>query len=396
MELIYVTVIGAVLGLCSGAAVFSEDVAVGGDALLLTSLTPTQTPLTSIIWTFGAKQIISYGTNNATAPGYENRITLSIFTGEMELRNVALSDSGEYNVTIIKADGEWISELSTLTVWEVISNAEVSSSAQLTAEGTPLNVTCDSSGFISRREWLKNGSPLTSSENIVFYNEKQVLSFRTLGRKDSGRYTCNISNPVSSQEATYYMVVAYGPDSVETSGPKEVPVKTGFKLSCFAEAVPAASYIWIKNHTTVAESSELIKNTSEYADGGEYSCLATNDVTLSTLQGTFTVLITAPKSGLSAGAIAGITIACLVVVVGAAVGGVFLHKHLAQRKTRTGRPTPTPRTNNPPNTTRKNNPPNTARTNNPPNTNPPRTSTFFTNQNEPVYENSQPIYDKDL
>uniref|UniRef100_A0A8C6SKS4 Ig-like domain-containing protein n=1 Tax=Neogobius melanostomus TaxID=47308 RepID=A0A8C6SKS4_9GOBI len=209
--------------------------------------------------------------------------------------NIKLSDSGEYicratnDVTLKSLEASH-----TVNVTEMISDALVSSSTQLPEEGTSLNVTCDASGSVSTREWMKNGSPLNSSQNIMFYHQNQVLSFRSLSRKDSGRYSCNISNPVSSQEDTYYMVVTYGPENIEMSGSKEVQVQTAFRLSCSAESVPAASYIWIKNGTTVADSFEFTKNMSEFSDSGEYICRATNDITMKTSEASHMVLITEP------------------------------------------------------------------------------------------------------
>uniref|UniRef100_A0A8C6T961 Ig-like domain-containing protein n=1 Tax=Neogobius melanostomus TaxID=47308 RepID=A0A8C6T961_9GOBI len=303
------------LGLTSGAGVLPHDpvdAAVGDTVMFTTSLDPTQTPLsfTSILWKFGSKDIITSADTNITAPEYEDRITLFVSTGSLQLRNVTMSDAGEYNVTITMKQ-------TTLRVRYMISDALVSSSTQLPEEGTSLNVTCDASGSVSTREWMKNGSPLNSSENIMFYHQNQVLSFISLSRKDSGRYSCNISNPVSSQEDTHYMVVTcmyYGPENIEISGSKEVQVQTAFRLSCSAESVPAASYVWIKNGTIIADSFEFTENLSELSDSGEYICRATNDITMNTSEASHMVLITAPP--LSAGAIAGITIACLVVVVG--------------------------------------------------------------------------------
>uniref|UniRef100_A0A8C6SJT3 Ig-like domain-containing protein n=1 Tax=Neogobius melanostomus TaxID=47308 RepID=A0A8C6SJT3_9GOBI len=275
------------LGLTSGAGVLPHDpvdAAVGDTVMFTTSLDPTQTPLnfTSILWKFGSKDIITSADTNITAPEYEGRITLFVSTGSLQLRNVTMSDAGEYNVTITM-DTDLILIMYSPT--EMISDALVSSSTQLPEEGTSLNVTCDASGSVSTREWMKNGSPLNSSENIIFYHQNQVLCFRSLSRKDSGRYSCNISNPVSSQEDTYYMVVTcmyYGPENVEMSGSKEVQVQTAFRLSCSAESVPAASYVWIKNGTIIADSFEFTENLSEFSDSGEYICRATNDITMKT------------------------------------------------------------------------------------------------------------------
>uniref|UniRef100_A0A8C6WM00 Ig-like domain-containing protein n=1 Tax=Neogobius melanostomus TaxID=47308 RepID=A0A8C6WM00_9GOBI len=249
------------LGLTSGAGVLPHDpvdAAVGDTVMFTTSLDPTQTPLsfTSILWKFGSKDIITSADTNIT-----KQTTLRV-------RYVILFSLKDTDLILIM-----------YSPTEMISDALVSSSTQLPEEGTSLNVTCDASGSVSTREWMKNGSPLNSSENIMFYHQNQVLSFISLSRKDSGRYSCNISNPVSSQEDTHYMVVTYGPENIEISGSKEVQVQTAFRLSCSAESVPAASYVWIKNGTIIADSFEFTENLSELSDSGEYICAPTNGLT---------------------------------------------------------------------------------------------------------------------
>uniref|UniRef100_A0A8C6SJE3 Ig-like domain-containing protein n=1 Tax=Neogobius melanostomus TaxID=47308 RepID=A0A8C6SJE3_9GOBI len=249
---------------------------------------------------YGEGSVVSFSCSADSRPEAQFRWFIN---GEMSSStgaqiNLVMEQSGNYscrafNSKTLRYTTSQPEEISVLmNVTEMISDALVSSSTQLPEEGTSLNVTCDASGSVSTREWMKNGSPLNSSENIIFYHQNQVLCFRSLSRKDSGRYSCNISNPVSSQEDTYYMVVTYGPENVEMSGSKEVQVQTAFRLSCSAESVPAASYVWIKNGTIIADSFEFTENLSEFSDSGEYICRATNDITMKTSEASHMVLIT--------------------------------------------------------------------------------------------------------
>uniref|UniRef100_A0A8C6T776 Ig-like domain-containing protein n=1 Tax=Neogobius melanostomus TaxID=47308 RepID=A0A8C6T776_9GOBI len=294
------------LGLTSGAGVLPHDpvdAAVGDTVMFTTSLDPTQTPLsfTSILWKFGSKDIITSADTNITAPEYEDRITLFVSTGSLQLRNVTMSDAGEYNVTITMADGEVryvilfsLKDTDLILIMysptEMISDALVSSSTQLPEEGTSLNVTCDASGSVSTREWMKNGSPLNSSENIMFYHQNQVLSFISLSRKDSGRYSCNISNPVSSQEDTHYMVVTLSNVRITTNNTDLVEFNDTVRLSCSASG-SSLSFLWFNDSVEVTASDRVritdggatltIVTVLRY-DQGSYTCEVSNPVSSST------------------------------------------------------------------------------------------------------------------
>ncbi|KAJ4931109.1 hypothetical protein JOQ06_025408 [Pogonophryne albipinna] len=92
-------------GLTEGAGVLPDglNAAVGGKVMFTTTQTPGTTFVT-VNWKFGAKEIFTFFDGNFPAPEYEGRITF-LFTGSLELRNLARTDSGEYSVTMFIAGG---------------------------------------------------------------------------------------------------------------------------------------------------------------------------------------------------------------------------------------------------------------------------------------------------
>ncbi|XP_055083579.1 carcinoembryonic antigen-related cell adhesion molecule 5-like isoform X4 [Periophthalmus magnuspinnatus] len=256
------------------------------------------------------------------------------FTGaQIQMTNMVTSQSGNYSCQAFnsKTLRYKTSQPASISVLRRITNIHVESSSNEPIEGASVNITCDASGPIFTRKWLINEQELNPSENIVFYDQKRVLSFRVLKRKDSGKYMCEISNPISTQTTVYTLSVIYGPENVQISGPKEIQVKGTLKLTCFSDSVPAANYTWIKNGTVLTQSSEYIKSMAGSSDSGQYICRASNEITKKTSEAAHTVFVTAQGS-LSAGAIAGITVALLVVVAGAAAGGFYVYKHQKDRR----------------------------------------------------------------
>uniref|UniRef100_A0A667ZJZ6 Ig-like domain-containing protein n=1 Tax=Myripristis murdjan TaxID=586833 RepID=A0A667ZJZ6_9TELE len=256
-----------------------------------------------------------------------NGALLSDTGPELRLNNIHMNQSGNYSCQAhnIKTLRNETSQPSRVTVLERVSAASITEPPVTPVEGKPVNLTCDAAGPFFTREWRKDGSPVSPGSNIILHDNNRVLSFSPLKRTDSGEYSCTVSNPASSAEAKYKMTVNYGPENVKITGPNEIKVKQTLTLICFAESTPTATYIWMKNgaesHTN---SAEFTKSQVELSDGGEYTCQAGNNITGRTvISDVHRLSVQGKKETLSAGAIAGITIACLLVVVAAVLGAKY-------------------------------------------------------------------------
>ncbi|XP_071382192.1 cell adhesion molecule CEACAM16-like [Centroberyx affinis] len=254
--------------------------AVGGKVKFNTTLSPPTKPFLSVSWTFKGVNIITSTSVNVTSPGHTNRITLDRATGALELRSLVLGDSGEYSVSIIQDGGQQTQGNTTLNVYEDISGASITGSDDVLIEGqSSTNLTCDATGSISTREWMKDGQPLQPSDRVTFFENNRMVSISPVNISDNGQYLCQLSNPFSFAEASYGLAVNYGPGAVTILGPATATVDTLVVLYCSARTFSPAAFTWFFNglQKDVDEAGYVIEKAS-YSHSGNYTCRAFNDV----------------------------------------------------------------------------------------------------------------------
>ncbi|XP_014916454.1 carcinoembryonic antigen-related cell adhesion molecule 6-like isoform X2 [Poecilia latipinna] len=333
---------GIIIGLSEGVGVLPDGpliAPVGGRVMFTTSLNPTETPFTLVNWQFDSGStpkpiIFSLTTGNTTGSGYEGRITLFRSTGSLELRNLKLSDSGDYLVTIQSVMGQQTGRTS-LELYEPVSNVRVSTlSADLIEFTSSLHLSCSSSGSSLSFIWMKGNSEVTTNNRvqITTNEENSNLTIVNVTRNDQGSYTCNVSNPVSSVISDPVDIsVNYGPENVNLkSQSQKYPEGSNIRLSCSADSRPNASFQWFFNGNVLPGSgSQLELLNVQKNQSGNYSCQAFNSRTsrYQTSEVSIISIDDASKpAGLVGGAIAGIVITCLLVLAAGAAGGYFIYK----------------------------------------------------------------------
>ncbi|XP_060937013.1 carcinoembryonic antigen-related cell adhesion molecule 5-like [Limanda limanda] len=271
---------------------------------------------------------------------------LSVSGPELKLLNIKMNQTGNYSCEASnnKTHRSQTSQPVFISVLQRISGASVKSTANPAVEGNSVNLTCEAAGSVFSRQWMINDSDLIQTDTMTLNNEKSVLSFQPLKRTNNGKYSCKITNPINSDKAEYNMVVNYGPGSVQITGPHEINVKHTLTLTCSAESTPSATYTWFLNKTEIlSHSAVFTKDVTEFSDGGSYTCTATNYVTgrRSTAEHALSVIVKQPPS-CNSGCIAGIVIACCL-IVGLCAGGLYFvsrrrkqQNNLSHGDTRTG------------------------------------------------------------
>uniref|UniRef100_A0AAZ1XI38 Ig-like domain-containing protein n=1 Tax=Oreochromis aureus TaxID=47969 RepID=A0AAZ1XI38_OREAU len=179
------------------------------------------------------------------------------------------------------------------SILEKISGSSVKPSPNLPVEGTSVSLTCEASGSVFTRKWMKDGSELTPTDNMTLSDSNRVLTFNTVNRKDNGEYFCQISNPVSTDEAKYIMTVNCN-DPVKLSIKKKgyltlktVNVTQNKVKSCDVSKGTSSSYQWFNGSSMITANEHLqlssgnsiltIRNVTRY-DQGPYKCNVSNNV----------------------------------------------------------------------------------------------------------------------
>lgn len=211
-------------------------------------------------------------------------------------------------------------------IMEGISRVEIiGPTGVLIADNSTANLSCQATGgTVGDIDWLKDGKPLgPSSPRVVFAADESSMLIRPLQKDDNGKFTCRVSNAVSSREAHYNMQVVYGPEQPTITAKKAVEVNQLVELTCSAASVPPANYTWKLNGTaTTTTAAVFVVARATYQDTGTYTCEARNIITSKTTSTNHNLSVRGEGTldGLSDGAIAGIVIAIIIAVALVVVG----------------------------------------------------------------------------
>ncbi|XP_052002466.1 carcinoembryonic antigen-related cell adhesion molecule 20-like [Xyrauchen texanus] len=290
-----------------------------GEKVLLAPVSAPSPPFVAIEWSFGSVDTIIRVLPNGNlilGKGYEDRISLNQTTLSLELRNLTLTDSGNYRLSVF-TESESAAGETLLYVFERISGARLIGPTELLIEDeSSANVTSEGTGTITSVLWMKDNNPLSPSNNINFSSDNRSVLINPVRRSDSGEYQCTLRNPASYETAKLSLTINYGPEDVRINGQNEVGLGDPVSLSCSGNSVPPATFTWKFNGTnTTVTTDKYTINETDFTHSGEYICTAWNYVTNRHVSQIHNLIVKVGGGGggLTTGEIIGIVIGVLAV-----------------------------------------------------------------------------------
>ncbi|XP_039541153.1 carcinoembryonic antigen-related cell adhesion molecule 20-like isoform X2 [Pimephales promelas] len=318
---------------------------VGKSVKLAPDNPPSSTSIRRTEWSFTSNLIIAAESGvTKIYDAYKGRVEFDINTQSLELQNLTLGDSGKYGLRVTtNAEDILIGETSlqvfvcgfvlSLVYTEKVSNVRLIGPKELLIEGkSSANITSMGTDTVNSVEWIKDNSPLSPSNRIIFSPDNRSVSISPVQKSDNGEYQCTYRNPFSSETAKLPLIINYGPEDVSIKGPDVVDLGVSVSLSCSANSKPFASFSWRFNgtDTNVTTDTFTIAET-DFTHSGDYECTASNNVTKRSNSQSHALLVKiggggGGGGGLTTGAIVGIVIGVLLAVSGICGLIVYLTK----------------------------------------------------------------------
>ncbi|XP_051812350.1 LOW QUALITY PROTEIN: carcinoembryonic antigen-related cell adhesion molecule 5-like [Acanthochromis polyacanthus] len=266
---------------------------------------------------------------------------------ELNLTNIQMNNAGNYSCQTFnnKTMRNETSEPRAISV--LVSNVSVFPKSADVVEFTSVSLSCSSFGSSISFLWLNDTSEVTASDRVHLTDGGSTLTIVNVTRYDQQPFRCRVFNPVSNGTSDpVNIMVSFGPENTNLllSPPEEYFAEgSNVRLICSTESGPPAQFLWFLNGESLLHTEpELILTNIQMNNAGNYSCQTFNNKTMrNETSEPRAISVLEQSSGCSAGCIAGIVIACCVLIAGAVGVGFYVYRKKKPPKTSSRRNTST-------------------------------------------------------
>uniref|UniRef100_A0A8C4DBZ0 Ig-like domain-containing protein n=1 Tax=Dicentrarchus labrax TaxID=13489 RepID=A0A8C4DBZ0_DICLA len=199
------------------------------------------------------------------------------------ISSIRRSNSGTYTCSAVNAvTGQTQTVNHELTVIALVSGAIIRSPAAILIEDkSSTNLSCEASGSISTRVWIKDGQPLHPSGRVSLSMDNKTVFIQPVHSSNHGTYQCRLLNAFTGRSLNMSFLYAVGPHNISITGPSAAAPGQRVTLQCTADSVPPAHFSWMFNgNESHVNNTMYIIESLEAESVGNYTCTARNMVTM--------------------------------------------------------------------------------------------------------------------
>ena len=218
---------------------------------------------------------------------YNNYTVLSApIPYKLRISNVHSTDQGLYTCMATNVYNS-INASATLTIFP-IPQFVITPTTTLAAVGDSVQFYCSASTATTTIEWYVDGTKITSNIKYFVLTDGSLIIYN-LVVSDANSYTCRISNPAGTLDATAILTVILRPYFLQTPADLTVAAGTLVTFTCSVSGIPIPTLYWLAESSgetietggkfTISLFSSTITLTIsnvQLSEAGEYTCVADN------------------------------------------------------------------------------------------------------------------------
>ncbi|XP_072921801.1 uncharacterized protein [Hemitrygon akajei] len=179
-----------------------EEVGLLGSSVLLDPELKVDPSKSEIIWTFISRSILHHVPGHSLvepSDQFKFRLHFNTSNGALTVNGAEHGDQGDYTFIV---DGQ---ELRIIQLRLLDELSEGSIFTNIESLGSTVELTCEVFGDLNVYHWQKNGGEISQRHQLT--DENRTLVIPSASSEDCGVYTCITTNPVSSIQTNYTLML---------------------------------------------------------------------------------------------------------------------------------------------------------------------------------------------